>query len=108
MSTNDPQAIGNAQNAALCLNSNWLDTKTAGDTLDADGVNFIQTTDNFTGWTQPYTLYSNYWPHTYERKISLTLSEVMHLRTVAANDKKLRKTLKKFAPHIEITVDFPG
>lgn len=48
------------------------------------------------------------WPHSYKPQISLTLTEVEHLRKLAKSDKKLRKTLQKFTPYIEVRVDFPG
>lgn len=94
----------------LCLNSTWLDSTIGDAAMGAEAVEFTSGSATFQLWTDPWNTYhQTYWPnYTYERKISLKLSEVMYLRELAAEDKKLRKILKKFAPHIEITVDFPG
>ena len=65
-------------------------------------------------WTVPtttdwYTLpYYPSYTYTWPAKIRLTLSEVEHLRKLAKKDAALRETLEKFAPHIDIEVDFPG
>ncbi len=64
----------------------------------------IANADSWVTTTSP-TYWGNYWQHT---KIRLKLSEVEHLRAAARTDKKLRKVLKKFAPYIEVEVDFPG
>ena len=80
---------------SLCLSTAWLDF----------------TPSDVALWTVTYTLNPDYWPIYYNSgqiKISLTLSQVMHLRELALEDKKLRKVLKKFAPYIEVVVDFPG
>lgn len=57
-------------------------------------------------WVEPSQWHYSYtWPT--PAKIRLTLSEVLHLRTAAKKDKKLKETLQKIAPHVEIEVDFP-
>ena len=56
-------------------------------------------------WCYPYY---QPWAYSYKPQITLALSEVEHLRKLAKGDKKLRKTLKKFAPYIAVEVDFPG
>ena len=85
----------------LCVTSDWLSS--------ADSV--TTTADTFyPAWTAPTADNFTYWPsyNFSAAKIELKLSEVMYLRELAVDDKKLRKVLKKFAPYIEITVDFPG
>lgn len=49
-----------------------------------------------------------YWYETKQapRPIRLKLSEVERLRVAAKGDDDLRAVLQKFAPHIEIEVDF--
>ncbi len=92
----------------LCLNSDWLDYEQY--PKQVNSVDNCTVTTTFP-WVDSTSNYATYWPnywHTTDRKITLKLSEVMYLREKAADDKKLRKVLKKFAPHIEITVDFPG
>ena len=57
-------------------------------------------------YSEPYTdwHYSWYVPPT---KITLPLSDVLLLRDRAKKDKELREVLRKIAPHLETTVDFP-
>ena len=94
---------------SLCLNSAWLDYERSPTQTDGGVV-----TNTAVGCTLPWTDYASnyftYWGNSWPSvsKIELKLSEVMYLRELAAGDKKLRKVLKKFAPYIEITVDFPG
>ena len=108
---NSNQSIGSASpGSTLCVTSSWLDygqhpSTTIGNTLPVDNG-----TITYPDWTAPVSSYWTYWPgYSYSApKIELSLSEVMYLREKASEDKKLRKVLKKFAPYIEITVDFPA
>ena len=94
--------IGNGSTQVMSLGTDWLDATT--------------TANVTTGALSDYnvnTFYSNYpyyqpWAYTYKPEITLTLSEVEHLRKLAKGDRKLRKTLKKFAKYIAVEVDFPG
>ena len=92
----------------LCVSNQWLDyTQYPSSTADT-----VITTTGGTGWVDVYSNHSTYWPGYWysgsSPRITLKLSEVMYLRELAAEDKKLHKVLKKFAPYIEITVEFPG
>ncbi len=103
------------ENTTLCLTDTWLDDTQPWVSTTTTGHTFELNTPTITypDWTAPFTTsnYVTYWPdYSYRTygKIQLKLSEVMYLRKCASEDKKLRKVLKKLAPYIEITVDFPG
>lgn len=77
-------------------NSVWTDEAA---TTTATWVNNPGNSINY--WYTP-------WYQTYSPSVTLTLTEVEHLRKLAKKDSKLRKTLKKFTPYIAVEVDFPG
>jgi len=81
-------ATSNA-NTQFALTSNWLDY---GDTT---------TSADLTCW-QPLTY--QWWSG--PSRILLKLSDAMYLRKLARRDKRLRKILREFTPHIELTLDF--
>lgn len=86
------------ENGSLALAYGWFD-----DSIWS-GVSTIGT-----GWdNNVVTTYYQPWTYMWPAKITLKLSEVEHLRKLAKSDAKLRGTLKKFAPFIEVEVDFPG
>ena len=105
---NSDQSIGSASpGSTLCVTSSWLDYGRGSTTQDfALSVGSTTITPD---WCVNSNQFLTYWPgYSYSAKIELSLSEVMYLRESAVGDKKLRKVLKKFAPYIEITVDFPS
>ena len=97
----------NAQGSATVayLNPNWLEATAsdvtmttmapAGEYYNYANINWISPT-----YTWPTYLYGY-------QKITLTLSEVEHLRKCAKKDAKLKTALQKIAPHIEVVIDFP-
>lgn len=90
------------------LTADWVDN-TAGGIEIGNNQNAITTTDCVDyGWLQPFTTHYHYsWCACQTSKITLTLTEAMHLRKMAKADNKLRKTLRKLTPYIEVEVDFP-
>src|SRR2546429_2115732 len=95
----------------LALNDNWLDTahtaktfsSTAGDSENNYQSN-VATTNTKGFWINDY--WYPYWTYSYQPKIQLTLTEVEHLRKLAKEDKRLKETLNKFTPWIQVVVDF--
>ena len=87
----------------MALSDTWLSTQD--NTMTTGGLSF----NNYgsSGWyyTEPYPWHWTRWK---ELTIELTMTEVEHLRDVVKKDKKLRKTLEKFTPHIKVRVDFSG
>lgn len=85
----------------MYVGEDWLQDK-GGDTVHVENI-----TQPFSNW-RPY--YERRYPWIYQptTKIRLKLSEVEYLRKLCEDDKKLRETMEKFAPHIEVEVDFPG
>lgn len=92
---------------ALALVSNWLDTETTKTfaTTDGGGGQLKSNVNYAAGiWLNDY--WYPYWNYNYQPRIQLTLTEVEHLRTLAKNDKRLKDTLNKFTPWIQVVVDF--
>lgn len=58
-------------------------------------------------WVEPYTTRREIVTvKTEPAKIRLTFSEVEKLREIAKKDKEVARILKKFAPHVDLTIDF--
>src|SRR5438105_2233097 len=104
---------------ALALNSNWLDTNVANTSTHyantftgQDHLGTTLTISNnwwpyqYPWYVQPYEYHYHYSTVTVDRKIPLKLSEIEHLRKVAAKDAKLKDVLSKLTPLIEVVVDF--
>ena len=82
------------------LNTDWVDAANVTTTAYNGSVSNSLLTCGYT-YTYPWGYYT---PHA---KITLTLSEVEHLRKCAKKDAKLKAALQKIAPHIEVVIDFP-
>lgn len=54
-----------------------------------------------------WSTYPSYWYSCYPAKISMTLSEIEHVRRLCRKDKRLGAIMNRMAPHIEVTIDFP-
>lgn len=99
------------QAQALALSSNWLDAKADNTFATNGGAHSYQLKSTVNNsslvggvWYNDY--WYPYWNYSYRPRIELTLTEVEHLRTLAKNDKKLKDTLNKFTPWIQVVVDF--
>jgi len=79
--------------ATYAVTDEWLEHATA-------TTGTYQTIAGYNPWTYPYVYHPN------DPEITLKLSEVEHLRKRARGDAKLKRILRKFTPHIRITVDF--
>lgn len=96
------------------LSATWFDSESV-DVKASDGHTPIQ-------WSDDVAIYSNaipathwhyytptyWWPYETKTKIRMTLSEIEHIRKLCKNDRKLRESMQKLAPHIEVEVDFLG
>lgn len=95
----------------MYLSQNWADSAAITTTSPAgdwdSSTTFVYPDNNFAPW-YPYYTPTYWWPYSVERKITLKLSEVEHIRKVCRKDAKLRETMNKLAPCIEVQVDFPG
>ena len=92
----------------MYVQDGWLDSDTATSATLTIGGTYTPSSTGDWWYTPTYPAIYHTWPTYSERKIRLTLSEVEHLRKAARKDAKLRETLRKFSPHIEVEVDFPG
>lgn len=90
------------------LNTDWLDQTNTTERADIEFVGNASVGGSSLAcltYTYPWNGYG--WTSVREAKIRLTLSDVEHMRKVAASDVKLRAAFQKIAPHIEVVVDFP-
>lgn len=93
-----------ADNKLMSLSTNWFEH---GEVTSASTT--IRNASSVDYWSGTYyPTYYTPWAYHREPEITLTLTEVEHLRELAKGDKRLRKTLKKFAKFIAVEVDFPG
>lgn len=90
--------------SVMYLNNNWL-----GDNETAGALTVGGTTDacNYQWWVTPTYTWPSYY-YTQHPRIRLTLTEVEHLRKLCRSDRRLRETMEKVAPYIDVEVDFPG
>lgn len=89
------------ENHLVGLNDTWVDA------VPSDVTGCVPRT-----WLTPYVPYVQpaQWAYplyiTQARPITLTMAEVQRLQKAAKDDPKLKETLRKFTPLIEVTVEF--
>lgn len=87
------------------LTDGWFEENSAG-SVNFDSTSIVGSDSLYIGGC--YTPIRSYtWSYPVYTRIRLKLSEIEHLRKRCRDDHKLKMIMRKFAPHIEVEVDFP-
>lgn len=92
---------GQTNGDTVYLTDGWFEENSS---VTFDSTSIVGSDSLYVGgcYTPTYT-----WSYPVYTRIRLKLSEIEHLRKRCRDDHKLKKIMRKFAPHIEVEIDFP-